>query len=112
VPHRCFHHPSPPRNGRTRIRETDRPRTIAALVTPGMYTTFALASEDASGRVLGRVMTPTEFSAGDVIQMASEGGQDPRLYKVIRVLFLEQIGPDRWTNRLVMVRPSGRAALQ
>ena len=77
-----------------------------------MYTTFALASEDASGRVLGRVMTPTEFSAGDVIQMASEGGQDPRLYKVIRVLFLEQIGPDRWTNRLVMVRPSGRAALQ
>jgi hypothetical protein len=24
---------------------------------------------------------------------------------VIRVLKLEQIGPDRWTNRLVMVRP-------
>ncbi|MHB8577085.1 MAG: hypothetical protein ACYDCQ_17370 [Dehalococcoidia bacterium] len=71
-----------------------------------MPTTFALASEDASGQVLGRVMTTTAFSAGDVIQMAVEGGGDGRVYKVIRVLVLEQIGPDRWTNRLVMVRPN------
>jgi hypothetical protein len=71
-----------------------------------MWTTFALASEDASGEVLGRVVTPTEFSAGDVIQMASEGSPDSRLYKVIRVLVLEQVGPDRWMNRLVMVRPN------
>jgi hypothetical protein len=71
-----------------------------------MNTTFALASEDASGTVIGRVVTPTDFSAGDVIQMASEEGRDPRLYKVIRVLVLEQIGPDRWKNRLVMVRPN------
>ena len=71
-----------------------------------MMTTFALASEDATGAVLGRLVTPTEFSTGDVIQMASEGTNDPRLYRVIRVLFLEQIGPERWTNRLVMVRPS------
>ncbi len=71
-----------------------------------MPTTFALASEDASGEVLGRLVTPTEFSAGDVIQMASEGSADARFYKVIRVLKLEQIGPERWTNRLVMVRPS------
>jgi len=78
-----------------------------------MWTTFALASEDATGQVIGRVVTPTEFSAGDVIQMAGEGGQDQRLYKVIRVLLLEQIGPDRWTNRLVMVRPSsGRRELR
>jgi len=74
-----------------------------------MNTTFALASEDASGQVIGRVVTPTEFSAGDVIQMAAEEGRDPRLYKVIRVLVLEQIGPDRWKNRLVMVRPNRSA---
>jgi hypothetical protein len=71
-----------------------------------MYTTFALASEDASGRVLGRIVTPTEFSAGDVSQLANDGGDKARTYKVIRVLQLEQIGPERWTNRLVMVRPS------
>ena len=71
-----------------------------------MWTTFALASEDASGRVLGRVMTPTEFSAGDVIQMGVEGGGESRVYRVIRVLYLEQVGPDRWVNRLVMVRPN------
>jgi hypothetical protein len=71
-----------------------------------MMTTFALASEDASGEVLGRLVTPTEFSAGDVIQMASQPHTDPRLFRVIRVLKLEQIGPERWTNRLVMVRPS------
>ncbi len=73
-----------------------------------MHTTFALASEDASGEILGRLVTPTEFSAGDVIQMATEEGAGSRLYKVIRVLTLEQIGPERWTNRLVMVRPSRR----
>ncbi len=71
-----------------------------------MMTTFALASEDASGEVLGRVVTPTEFSSGDVIQMGLEGNSDARMYRVIRVLQLEQIGPERWTNRLVMVRPS------
>lgn len=71
-----------------------------------MYTTFALASEDASGQVLGRVVTTTEFTTGDIIQMASEDSQDNRMYKVIRVLLLEQIGPDQWTNRLVMVRPN------
>jgi hypothetical protein len=71
-----------------------------------MMTTFALASEDASGRVLGRTVTSTEFSAGDTIQMAVEGSDEPRVYKVIRVLLLEQIGPERWTNRLVMVRPT------
>ena len=73
---------------------------------PAVWTTFALASEDATGKVLGRVVTTTDFSAGDVIQMAAEGGGDGRVYKVIRVLLLEQIGPDRWTNRLVMVRPN------
>lgn len=73
-----------------------------------MNTTFALASEDASGEVLGRLITGTEFSAGDVIQMATEAGGEARYYKVIRVLLLEQIGPDRWQNRLVMVRPSYR----
>jgi hypothetical protein len=73
-----------------------------------MHTTFALASEDASGKVLGRLITATEFSAGDVIQVASDGGGEARNYKVIRVLVLEQIGPDRWKNRLVMVRPNYR----
>ncbi len=73
-----------------------------------MHTTFALASEDASGKVLGRLITATEFSAGDVIQVAADGGGEARNYKVIRVLVLEQIGPDRWKNRLVMVRPNYR----
>lgn len=79
---------------------------LGSLRSAAMNTTFALASEDASGRVLGRTITPTEFSAGDTIQMAVEGSSDARVYRVIRVLFLEQIGPDRWVNRLVMVRPS------
>lgn len=70
-----------------------------------MWTTFALASEDASGPVLARIVTPAQFSSGDVIQMAPEGNDTPRYYKVIRVLQLEQIGPDKWINRLVMVRP-------
>ena len=73
-----------------------------------MWTTFALASEDASGQVLGRMDTDTEFTIGDVIQVETRGpGSGPRRYKVIRVLALEQIGPERWTNRLVMVRPNG-----
>ena len=71
-----------------------------------MYTTFALASEDASGQVLGRLMTPTSFAPGDIIQMGAADEAEGRKYRVIRVLLLEQIGPDRWTNRLVMVRPS------
>jgi hypothetical protein len=73
----------------------------------GMYTTFALASEDATGQVLGRMDTPTDFTPGDVIQVETRGTESgSRRYKVIRVLHLEQIGPERWTNRLVMVRPS------
>jgi len=80
----------------------------AAVQDSAMHTTFALASEDASGKVLGRLITATEFSAGDVIQVASDGGGEARNYKVIRVLVLEQIGPDRWKNRLVMVRPNYR----
>jgi hypothetical protein len=70
-----------------------------------MWTTFALASEDASGQVLARVVTPDDFNAGDVIEMPVEGSNRSHRFKVIRVLKLEQIGPDRWTNRLVMVRP-------
>ncbi|HZU77516.1 MAG TPA: hypothetical protein VFA70_12185 [Dehalococcoidia bacterium] len=71
-----------------------------------MWTTFALASEDATGRVLGRMDTDTDFSPGDAIQVETRGaGAGSRRYKVIRVLELQQVGPDRWINRLVMVRP-------
>ena len=56
--------------------------------------------------MIGRVVTPTDFTPGDVIQMAASEGGDGRLYRVMRVLLLVQIGPDRWTNRLVMVRPN------
>ncbi len=71
-----------------------------------MWTTFALASEDASGQVIGRMDTTTEFTQGDVIQVETRGsGSGSRQFRVIRVLQLEQVGPERWVNRLVMVRP-------
>jgi hypothetical protein len=70
-----------------------------------MWTTFALASEDASGQVLARVVTQDDFAAGDIVEMPVAEGGRTRQFRVIRVLLLEQIGPDRWTNRLVMVRP-------
>lgn len=70
---------------------------------PVTWTTFAMASEDLSGAVLGRTEGGAPLSEGDVIGLAGPAGA--RRYRVERVLFLEQCYPDRWSNRLVLVQP-------
>jgi hypothetical protein len=70
---------------------------------PATWTTFAIASEDLSGQVLGRTDGGTPLSVGDIIGLAGPNGA--RRYRVERVLYLIQCYPDRWSNRLVLVEP-------
>jgi hypothetical protein len=70
---------------------------------PTTWTTFAIASEDLTGPVLGRIDGGTPLSEGDVIGLAGPRGSGR--YRVERVLYLVQCYPDRWSNRLVLVEP-------
>lgn len=70
---------------------------------PATWTTFAIASDDLSGPVLGRTDGGAPLSEGDVIGLADASGA--RRYRVDRVLYLVQCYPDQWTNRLVLVQP-------
>ncbi len=67
------------------------------------WTTFAIASEDLTGQVLGRVDGGDPLSPGDTIGLRSPTGI--KKFRVDRVLFLEQVWPDVWTNRLVLLEP-------
>jgi hypothetical protein len=70
---------------------------------PATWTTFAIASEDLSGEIIGRTDHGTPVNEGDVIGLAGPAGA--RRYRVERVLYLIQCYPDRWSNRLVLVEP-------
>lgn len=67
------------------------------------WTTFAITSEDLSGPVLGRINGGDPLSPGDTIGLRAPGGI--KRFRVDRVLFLEQVWPDSWTNRLVLLEP-------
>ncbi len=71
---------------------------------PIRWTTFAIASDDLSGQVLGRIDGGDPLSPGDTIGLRSPGGI--RRFRVERVLFLEQVWPDAWVNRLVLLAPA------
>ncbi len=70
---------------------------------PTTWTTFAIASDDLSGEVLGRTDGGAPLREGDVIGLSGPMGS--HRYRVERVLFLIQCYPDRWANRLVLVEP-------
>jgi hypothetical protein len=70
---------------------------------PATWTTFALASEDLTGPVIGRTDGGAPVSEGDVIGLTGPSGSGR--YRVERVVFLVQCYPDRWSNRLVLVEP-------
>jgi hypothetical protein len=67
------------------------------------WTTFAIASDDLTGPVLGRIDGGDPLSPGDTIGLRSPQGI--KRFRVERVLFLEQVWPDAWTNRLVLLAP-------
>jgi hypothetical protein len=67
------------------------------------WTTFAIESEDLTGPVIGRIDGGEPLSAGDTIGLRSPTGI--KRFRVERVLFLEQVWPDTWTNRLVLLAP-------
>ncbi|MGH2604673.1 MAG: hypothetical protein ACRDJ9_35440 [Dehalococcoidia bacterium] len=67
------------------------------------WTTFAIASEDLSGPVLGRIDGGDPLSVGDAIGLRSPNGV--KRFRVERILFLEQVWPDAWVNRLVLLEP-------
>lgn len=67
------------------------------------WTTFAVASDDLSGPVLGRVDGGEPLSAGDTVGLRSQTGV--KRFRVASVMVLEQIWPDAWTNRLVLLEP-------
>jgi hypothetical protein len=68
------------------------------------WTTFAMDSEDLSGRVLGRIDGGDPLAPGDTIGLRSPGGI--KRFRVERVLYLEQVWPDEWVNRLVLLAPA------
>lgn len=70
---------------------------------PATWTTFAIASDDLSGPILGRTEGGSAVQAGDVIGLAGPRGS--HRYRVERVLNLIQCYPDQWCNRLVLVEP-------
>jgi hypothetical protein len=67
------------------------------------WTTFAIASEDLSGPVLGRIDGGDPLSPGDTIGLRAPNGV--KRFRVDRVLILEQVWPDAWSNRLVLLEP-------
>ena len=67
------------------------------------WTTFAIESEDLTGQVLGRVDGGDPLSPGDTVGMRAPGGI--KRFRVSRVLYLEQVWPDAWVNRLVLLEP-------
>ena len=67
------------------------------------WTTFAIASEDLTGPVLARIEGGEPLSPGDTIGLRSSTGI--QRFRVERVLVLEQVWPDAWTNRLVLLAP-------
>lgn len=67
------------------------------------WTTFAISSEDLTGQVLGRVDGGDPLAVGDTIGLRSPTGV--KRFRVDRVLVLEQVWPDTWTNRLVLLAP-------
>lgn len=67
------------------------------------WTTFALTSEDLTGQVLGRIEGGEPLVRGDTVGLRSPTGV--RRFRVDRVLILEQVWPDAWTNRLVLLEP-------
>ena len=67
------------------------------------WTTFAIASEDLSGPVLGRIDGGDPLSVGDTIGLRSPSGV--KRFRVERILFLEQVWPEAWVNRLVLLEP-------
>ena len=67
------------------------------------WTTFAIASEDLTGPVLGRIDGGDPLSLGDTIGLRSRSGI--KRFRVERVLILEQVWPDAWINRLVLLEP-------
>ena len=73
------------------------------METPVTWTTFALASDDLSGHVLGRIDGGGRLCEGEVIGLAGPSGH--KRYRIERVLHLEQCYPDQWSNRLVLVQP-------
>jgi len=68
------------------------------------WTTFAIASDDLTGPVLGRVDGGDPLSAGDMIGLRAPNGV--KRFRVQKVLFLEQVWPDEWVNRLVLLEPA------
>jgi hypothetical protein len=68
------------------------------------WTTFAIDNDDLSGQVLGRIDGGEPLTAGDTIGLRSPQGV--RRFRVTRVLTLEQVWPDAWSNRLVLLEPS------
>lgn len=67
------------------------------------WTTFAISRDDLSGPVLGRIDGGDPLTAGDTIGLRSPSGV--KKFRVDRVLILEQVWPDTWTNRLVLLEP-------
>jgi hypothetical protein len=67
------------------------------------WTTFAIESEDLTGQVIGRVDGGDPLSPGDTVGMRAPGGI--KRFRVSRVLYLEQVWPDAWVNRLVLLEP-------
>ena len=67
------------------------------------WTTFAIASDDLTGQVLGRVDGGDPLNPGDTIGLRSPTGI--KRFRVDKVLVLEQVWPDAWTNRLVLLEP-------
>lgn len=67
------------------------------------WTTFAVASDDLSGPVLGRVDGGDPLSTGDTVGLRSQSGV--KRFRVTSVMVLEQIWPDAWSNRLVLLEP-------
>ena len=67
------------------------------------WTTFAIAAEDLSGPVIGRVEGGDPLSPGDTIGLRSPQGM--KRFRVERVLLLEQVWPEAWINRLVLLEP-------
>jgi hypothetical protein len=68
------------------------------------WTTFAIESEDLTGQVIGRVDGGDPLSPGDTVGMRGPNGI--KRFRVSRVLYLEQVWPDAWVNRLVLLEPA------
>ena len=67
------------------------------------WTTFAIESDDLTGPVIGRVDGGDPLTPGDTVGMRSPTGV--KRFRVSRVLYLEQVWPDAWVNRLVLLKP-------